>query len=328
VAVLPFEYEEQGDSRIGQRIGELLAAALALNPSLQVLDPERSRDEAGRSLPRMGEVIRSEAAAALGTQLGVESLVTGQAYAVGERFYVVAKVVGCNTGRVFAAGAEGALSAPLTEIVEALAPGVDDLIFERKLELTLPGSKSRQLEESLAARVRAMKRQKEPPPVILLVAEAENGSAATVNAAQDRLSLRVRRIGMTARPQRSQDLAEWARRLHDGGRPDVPGPLRGQGLLLVLLLRVDVASGQGALSVARAAGDALWLDARDGTRLSASQAMRDAVGQGAEAATVAASRRLGEAMFEESFSAALGRWEARYMETEPPAEAGAVRPAP
>jgi hypothetical protein len=328
VAVLPFEYEEQGDSRIGQRIGELLAAALALNPSLTVMDPERSRDEAGRSLPRMGEVIRGEVAASLGTQLGVESLVTGQAYAVGDRFYVVAKVVGCNTGRVFAAGAEGALSAPLNEIVDALAPGVDDLIFERRLELTLPGSKSRQLEESLAARVRAMKRQKEPPPVILLVAEPEKGDAASTSAAQDRLSLRVRRIGMTARPQRSQDLAEWARKLHEGGRAEVPGPLRGQGLLLVLLLRVDVAAGQGALSVARAAGDALWLDARDGTRLSAAQAMRDAVGQGIEAAAAAASRRLGEAMFEESFAAALSRWEARHLETEPPAAASATGSGP
>jgi TolB-like protein len=326
VAVLPLEYEEQGDSRIGQRIGELLAASLALNPSLQVFDPERSRSEAGRSLPRMGEVTRGEVAAALGTQLGVESLVTGQAYAVGERFYVVAKVVGCNTGRVFAAGAEGALSAPLNEIVEALAPGVDDLISERRLELTLPGSKSRQLEESLAARVRAMKRQKEPPPVILLVAGPEGAAVASAGAAQDRLSLRVRRIGMTARPQRSQDLAEWAREVHAGRRAEVPGPLRGQGLLLVLLLQVDVEPGQGALSVARAAGNALWLDARDGTRMTSAQAMRDAVGQGVEAAAGAASRRLGEAVFEESFPDALGRWEARHLENEEPAAAASASP--
>jgi hypothetical protein len=328
VAVLPFEYEEQGDSRIGQRIGELLAAALSLNPSLLVLDPERSRAEAARSLPRMAELMRGEVAAAFGTQLGVEALVTGQAYAVGERFYVVAKVVGCNTGRVFAAGAEGALSAPLAEIVEALAPGVDDLIFERRPELTLPGSKSRQLQESLAARVRAMKRQKEPPPVILLVAESENGEASSAGAAQDRLSLRVRRIGMTARPQRSEDLSEWARELVRGKRADIPGPLRGQGLLLVLLLRVDVEPGQGALSVARASGEALWLDARDGARLSTAQAMRDAIGQGAEAAAAAASRRLGEAVFEESFAAALGRWEARHLEPEPGAAASARRAGP
>src|SRR3990172_6517887 len=37
VAFLGFEYDEQADSRIGQRIAELLSEALALNPALKVL---------------------------------------------------------------------------------------------------------------------------------------------------------------------------------------------------------------------------------------------------------------------------------------------------
>lgn len=326
VAFLPFEYEDHGDSRIGQRIAELLADALALSPALQVQRPDEARRALDGPLPRMEELTRGEAAARLGSRLGVDAAVTGQAYVIGERFYIVAKVVGCSSGRVFGAGAEGALSAPLPEIVEALAPGVDDLVAERRPELTLPGARARQQEEALAARVRALRRQKEPPPVILVVAEPEDGSGAMASAAQDRLSQRVRRLGLVARPQRAKELQEWARSLQADGRRDVPGPLRGQGIVLAMRLQVQTQEGRGALSVARAVADAEWLDARDGARLGTSSAFRDAIGRGVEAASLAASRRLAQAVFEESFSSALSRWEARHREEgEPAAPAPAGR---
>lgn len=317
MAFLPFEYEDQGDSRIGQRIAELLAEALGLNPGLQVKGPEEARRALDGAPPRMLDLVRGETAGRLGAQLGADAAVTGQAYVIGERFYVVAKVVGCASGAVFGAGAEGALSAPLPEIVEALAPGVDVLLAERRPELTLPGSRARQAEEALAARVRALRRQKEPPPVILVVAEPEGGPGATASAAQERLAQRVRRLGLTARPQRAEDLLEWARALHAGGGREVPGPLRGQGMVLAMVLQVQAQEGRGALSVARAVADAEWLDARDGTRLATASAMRDALGRGSEPASIAAARRLAQAVFEDSFAAALSRWEARHRESEP-----------
>ncbi len=328
VAILPVEYEEQGDSRIGQRISELLAATLRLNPALRVLDPDEVRRGWDGSLPRMLDVVRGGSAVALGGRLGVDAVLTGQAYVLGERFYVVVKVVGCASGRVFAAGAEGTLSAPLPEIVEALTPGVDDLLADRRLDLTLPGSRSRQAEETLAARVRALKRQKEPPPIILVVAEAEAGSGVHSAAALDRLSVKVRRLALTARPQRAQDLLDWARVVHEGGSRDVPRALRGQGIVLAMRLNVQSKEGSGALGVARAVADAEWLDARDGTRLASLGAYRDAIGRGQEAASLAAARRVAQAVFEESFASALTRWEARHKETPPAAAETASAEAP
>ena len=319
VALLPFEYEEQDDSRIGQRIADLLAEALRLNPALKVLSPEETRDALDGPMPRIGDLLRGDAGARLGSALGVDAAVTGQGYVIGDQFYVVARVIGCASGRVFGAGAEGSMSAPLPEIVDALAPGVDDLLAERRLDLTLPGSRARQAEEALAARVRALRRQKEPPPVILVVAEGEETPAASANTAQERLGQRVRRLGLTTRPQRSKDILEWARALHEGGKRDIPGPLRGQGIVLAMRVQIQSQQGAGALSMARAIGDAEWLDARDGTRLATAGAFRDAVAKGQEPAASAAARRLAQAIFEESFSAALTRWEARHKDPEPTA---------
>jgi TolB-like protein len=324
VAVLPFEYEEQDDSRIGQRIADLLSETLRLNPTLRIEGPDEVRSRAGDSLPRMSQLLNGEDASQLGRTLELDALVSGQAYALEGRFFVVAKVIGCASGQIFGTGADGAVSAPLPEIVEVLAPGVDDLLAERRPELLLPPARARQAEEVLAARVRALRRQKEPPPVIVLVAEPEDGSGKAGGAAQDRLSQRVRRIGMTARPQRAKDVVEWARELHQGRGKEVPGALRGQGIVLAMLLRMEPVGERGALNVARASADALWLDARDGSRLASASASRDAVGRGAEAAAAAAARRLAQAVFDESFAASLTRWEARHKKDEEAAPAPAA----
>jgi hypothetical protein len=328
VAFLGFEYDEQADSRIGQRIAELLSEVLALNPALKVLGPEVAGDLANGPLPRMAALVRGEDVASLGARLQVDAVVTGQAYALEGRFFVVAKVVGCASGRVFGAGADGLVQAPLTDIVEALAPGVDDLLAERRPELTLPAGEVRRAEETTEARVRALSRQREPPPVILLVAQPEGTAGNPAAIAQDRLSQLVRRIGMTARAPRAADLLEWAHAVNAGGKSEVPGPLRGQGIIVAMSLGLEAGEERGPLNVANALADVVWLDARDGARLASARLARPALARGGEGAAGAAARRVAEAAFRQSFTAALSRWEARHREEQEGAAGGAPAQSP
>ncbi len=325
LVVLPFEHEQQTGSRIGMRLATLLSEALAQNPEWSLQSPESAREELGRYLPPLSELMQPETAARLGVQFGVDALIAGQTYVLENRFYMVAKVVGCRSGVVVASGAGGAIESPLSDLIDILAPELDGLLAERQEMLSSAAGSGGKIEKMLKSRVTALRRQKEPPPIIVVVAEAQAGpgaeagqpeAASAAGAARDRLVERVRRIGMSARAPRARDRIEWVRARHAGESSRVPEALQGRGMVLALLVQTEVFKREGTLDLGRAMADAVWLDAQDGAKLGETHLQRFALRQGPEKAAAAAGRILARSVLEGSLPAALDLWEARQQDDE------------
>lgn len=332
VAVLPFEYDESSNSRIGQRVAELLSDALELNPDWKIVGPESVRDRSRRSIPRMRALVQGEAAAELGAEVGVDAVITGQIYALGGRFYLVAKLVGCQSRKVFGAGADASSASSLSEVMSALAEGLDSLLAERRHALASPTPKLRSVEEVLKTQVTVLRRQKELPPVIVLVADMEE-TLPVASAAVRRLVQRVRRTGMSAQSPKAEELIEWVRSLHAQAVRGVPEALEGHGIVLAVLLQTEAGAGLegeefeeslageggeivdqngGSLHVGHGLAEAIWLDARDGKELGRGRAERYALGQGPEQAGAAVARVLAQEIFETSLGEVIARWEAHH----------------
>ena len=332
VAVLPFEYDESSDSRIGQRVAELLSEALELNPDWEIVGPQSVRDRSRRSLPRMTALVQGQAAAELGEEVGVDAVITGQIYALDGRFYLVAKLVGCRSRKVFGAGADASSASSLSDVMSALAEGLDSLLAERRHALASPTPRLRSVEEVLKTQVTVLRRKKEPPPVIVLVADMEEMLPVASEAVR-RLVQRVRRTGMSAQSPKAEELVEWVRSLHAQAARGVPEALEGNGIVLAVLLQTEAGPGLegegfedspageggeivdrngGPLRVRHGLAEAIWLDARDGSELGRGRAERYALGQGPEQAGAAVARVLAQEIFETSLGEVIARWEARH----------------
>ncbi|MEE8537764.1 MAG: hypothetical protein V3S71_07115 [Acidobacteriota bacterium] len=331
VAVLPFEYVESSNSRIGWRVAELLSEALGLNPDWEIVGPESVRDRSRRTLPRMTALVQGDAAAELGEEVGVDAVITGQIYALDGRFYLVAKLVGCRSRKVFGAGADASSASSLSDVMTALAEGLDHLLAERRHALASPTPRLRSVEEALKTQVTVLRRQRELPPVIVLVADMEE-MLPVADEAIRRLVQRVRRTGMSAQSPKAKDLVEWVRSLHAQAARGVPEALEGNAIVLAVLLQTEagpdlegvgledspvgeggeiVEQNGGPLRVGHGLAEAIWLDARDGAELGRGRAERYALGQGPEQAGAAVARVLAQEIFETSLGEVIVRWEAR-----------------
>jgi hypothetical protein len=326
VAVLPFEYDESPRSRIGQHVADLLSEALSLNPDWEVIEPDTVRARVRGSLPRMTALIQGDAAAQLGQEAGVDAVITGQLYSISDRFYLIAKLLGCRSRKVFGAGADASSTSNLTEVMTALAEGLDGLLAERRHALASPTPKLDSVEETFKTRVTVLRRQTEPPPVIVLAADMEEMIPAA-NTALRRMVQRVRRTGMSAQAPKAGDLIEWVRALHAGAARGIPEALEGRGIVLAMLLQTEVDDAEESLHVGHGLAEAIWLDALDGAELGRGRAERYALGQGREKAAAATARVLAQDIFEASLGEILERWEARHADDEQDLRAEAS-PAP
>ena len=111
-----------------------------------------------QELNRSG-LINPDQATQIGYLTGAKILVTGSVLVVGDKMYVVAKIIGTETSRVLGASVKGAVDDELDGLVEELAKNVASTISERAKELVArPVSK----EDRLAALIKSMGKGKRP----------------------------------------------------------------------------------------------------------------------------------------------------------------------
>ncbi len=135
LAILPFQERGADVKQMGVKVTDLLFVNLASNPDMFLVDREdlqKLLDE--QELSASGLVNQSQAAQ-LGQLTGAKILVTGSVLQVGEKLYVVAKIMGTETSRVVGKSVKGDIDDELDGLVEHLAGDVATVITERGGEL-------------------------------------------------------------------------------------------------------------------------------------------------------------------------------------------------
>lgn len=191
VAVFPFAERGRGAEELGGQVTDLLFASLVTNPNLFLVEREEiDKLFTEQELNRSG-LINPDQAVQVGYLTGAKILVTGSVLIVGDRLYVVAKIIGTETSRVLGASAKGAVDDELDSLVEELARDVAATISERSKELV---AKPVTREDRLSALSRKMDKGKRPS-IWIDVPERHVGQTTYDPAAETELTLYCRELG-------------------------------------------------------------------------------------------------------------------------------------
>ena len=213
VAVFPFAERGRDAAELGNKVTDLLFANLVTNPDMYLVEREEiDKLFTEQELNRSG-LINPYQATQIGYLTGAKILVTGSVLVVGDKLYVVAKIIGTETSRVLGASVKGAVDVELDGLVEELAKNVASTITERATDLVArPVIK----EDRLAALARLMGKGKRPS-VWIDIPERHVGQTAYDPAAETELTLFCKELGFEVIDRK------------EGNRKDADVVLTGEG---------------------------------------------------------------------------------------------------
>ncbi len=196
VAVYPaalFAFEERGAGArdTGQKVADLLFAKLVVNDKLHLVDREDLKKTLGEAELNLSGVIKPAEATKVGQLTGAKILITGSVIHVDKKLYLVAKIIGTETGRVLGASADGKATDELDVLVAKLAEKVIDTIAKQS-ELLVASVVVRG--DRIAALNKELKKGHRPV-VMIKVTERHVGEATIDPAAQTELKLYCKETG-------------------------------------------------------------------------------------------------------------------------------------
>jgi TolB-like protein len=278
VGVLPFQSRDEQRSR---ELTDIMTADLSTNAALRLV--ERSRldqvtGELGLSKTGVGD---QETAQKVGFLAGANVLVWGRLFLIDKQAMLVARVVGVETGRVFAEQVRGADTQDLLPMVDELARKVGARILKERAALVAPDVRD-DLQANLNALAETLK-GKSLPKVAVLVGEQHLGAASFDPAAETELLywLTHSKLPVVDLSSQPQQMRQWAKEYHTSSTFEVPQLVpEDVAVLLVGDALSEPAGDYGPLhtcryrvevrAVDRATGDVIVVARRTGTYVDAS----------------------------------------------------------
>jgi len=131
MAVLDFESSGEKLKGMGPDVARLLAAKLSASPSVLLVERQEIEKLLGEIELGRGGAVAADSAAKAGQMLGAQTLVTGRLFEVSGSYYVVAKVMGVETSRVYGETAVFKNEDGLNAAVDDLCKKIDTLAREK-----------------------------------------------------------------------------------------------------------------------------------------------------------------------------------------------------
>ncbi|WP_406697639.1 serine/threonine-protein kinase [Singulisphaera sp. Ch08] len=190
-AILPFEQRGTDSKQLGLQTSDILFAHLVANPRLVLVD----RADLAKTLQELelnaSGMVKPSEATRLGQLTGAKILITGSVVQVDKTIYLIAKVIGTETGRVLGASIQGVASDDLGPLVEKVAEKVAALVLQQGGELVPRVVPQRD-------RIHALKRTLLPgkrPLVQVSISERHVGQATIDPAAETEFTLFCKATG-------------------------------------------------------------------------------------------------------------------------------------
>jgi hypothetical protein len=192
VAVLPFATSGGEEfEAMGKDVPTLLNAYLSSFPSLVLVERgeiEQAMDEIALGI---SGTVDPASAAKIGYLTGAQVLVTGRAFPVQKDLFIVAKIIGVETGRVYGETVKYPLQGKIDVASEDLAKKVGDSITSRGDTLLAKVEKK----EDLIAELKKQVEGKSLPTVSISIVETSIGRDMVDPAAQTEISFILHRLG-------------------------------------------------------------------------------------------------------------------------------------
>jgi hypothetical protein len=191
VAVLDFQSEDPRVKAAAKLVTELLTARLSAHPNLTLVERQRLNDVLSEIELGISGTVRPDTAATLGRLIGAKALVTGRLFASGEDLLVVTRIIGTETGRVYADSATLAAHEPPGRFADDLADKLMSPLSERWSTLVSP----RPAPEDRIERLARMTKGKTLPTVSVQIPERHVGRPAVDPAAETEIGRILAALG-------------------------------------------------------------------------------------------------------------------------------------
>jgi hypothetical protein len=194
-SVAVFDFESQGEMArdLGKQIATLVNANLSAEPNLILVERAELDKALGEQELGLSGTVTPESAAKVGQLTGAKVLVTGRVFKTATELFIVAKIIGTETSRVYGELVKGGINAPISDLSESLAKKI-------AADVTQKGDTLVAKAETREDRIAKLKKElegKKLPVVSVKITEQHFGQHVIDPAAQTELSLILQQCGFT-----------------------------------------------------------------------------------------------------------------------------------
>ncbi len=193
VAVFDFQGSDRAMEKKGGEIGVLLNALLSSQPGVFLVERQEVEKALGEQELGLSGAVAPDTAAKVGALVGAKVLVTGRVFESGGKGYLVAKVMGTETGRVFGEMATTPdlekIDAPVAQLAEKIAATVAKQSAALVAKVEPPEARIERLKKAVSG--------KTLPPVLVRIPEQHLARPVIDPAAQTELMKTLAEVGFT-----------------------------------------------------------------------------------------------------------------------------------
>jgi hypothetical protein len=203
VAVFDFESKDEAVRDLGPKVATLLNAYLSAEPNLMTVERAELDKALGEQELGLSGTVSPDTAAKVGNLTGAKVLVTGRVFKTDTELFIVAKIIGTETSRVYGEIVQGGVDASISDLSENLAKKI-------AADVTAKGDTLVAKVESREDRITKIKKElgdKKLPAVSVKIAEQHFGQHVIDPAAQTELSLILQQCGFTLADDNSTNRA-------------------------------------------------------------------------------------------------------------------------
>jgi hypothetical protein len=191
IAILDFEPGSPALKATSKQVTELLTARLSTHPNLILVERQRLGEVLSELELGISGTVRPDTAAAIGRLIGAKALVSGRVFCSGDDLVAVARIIGTETGRVYAESVTLAAGEPPSRFAKLLAEKLASPLSERWDSLRSPPPAT----SDLIQRRARLTDGKTLPSVSVSIPERHSGRAALDPAAETEIARILLAVG-------------------------------------------------------------------------------------------------------------------------------------
>ncbi|HXI71289.1 MAG TPA: CsgG/HfaB family protein [Verrucomicrobiae bacterium] len=191
VAVFDFESKDENVRDLGSKIATLVNVNLSADPNLITVERAELEKALGEQELGLSGTVSPDSAAKVGHLTGAKVLVTGRVFKTDSELFIVAKIIGTETSRVYGELVKGGVNASISDLSESLAKKIAADVTQKGDTLVAKV----ETREDRVAKIKKGLGDKKLPVVSVKITEQHFGQHVIDPAAQTELSLILQQCG-------------------------------------------------------------------------------------------------------------------------------------
>ena len=192
VAVFDFESKDEAVRDLGPKVATLINANLSAEPRIITVERADIEKILGEQELGLSGTISADSAAKIGQLTGAKVLVTGRVFKAEDELFIVAKIIGTETSRVYGEVVKGGDKASLSDLTANLATKIAADVTQKSDTLVAAHVQTR---EELVAKIKKELAGKTLPAVSVKIGEQHFGQRVIDPAAQTELGTILQECG-------------------------------------------------------------------------------------------------------------------------------------